>query len=134
MQSFVLVVHVILALTVIGLVLIQHGKGADAGAAFGSGASSTVFGARGAASFLTRMTTMMAVAFFVTSLILFYMAAHRESTSNSVVEGFESPPAVEAESESNVPEPPAAPSDLPAAPSAPQADSDLPAPAPSSAE
>ena len=54
MQSIALVIHVILAVVVIGLVLMQHGKGADAGAAFGSGASATVFGARGATSFLTR--------------------------------------------------------------------------------
>ena len=64
MQSFALVIHVALAIGVTGLVLIQHGKGADAGAAFGSGASATVFGARGSASFLTRMTTVLASLFF----------------------------------------------------------------------
>ena len=75
MQSIVLAVHVLLAITVIGLVLLQHGKGADAGAAFGSGSSSTVFGSRGSASFLTRMTTMFATLFFATSLVLAYLAA-----------------------------------------------------------
>jgi len=84
MQSFALVIHVALAIGLIGLVLIQHGKGADAGAAFGSGASSTVFGARGSASFLTRVTTLIASLFFLTSLSLFYLAAHREGGIASV--------------------------------------------------
>lgn len=86
MQSIALVIHVLLAIGVIGLVLIQHGKGADAGAAFGSGASATVFGARGSASFLTRATTVLAGLFFVTSLVLFYLAAHRDRTVRSVTD------------------------------------------------
>jgi len=86
MQSFALVIHVALAVGVIVLVLIQHGKGADAGAAFGSGASSTVFGSRGSASFLTRMTTVLASLFFLTSLSLFYIAAHREGGIASVTD------------------------------------------------
>lgn len=75
MQTIFLVVHVLLALGIIGLVLIQHGKGADAGAAFGSGASSTVFGSRGSASFLTRTTGVLAAVFFLTSLSLAYLAS-----------------------------------------------------------
>ena len=86
MQSIALVVHVILAVGVIGLVLMQHGKGADAGAAFGSGASATVFGARGSGSFLTRATTILAFLFFLTSLTLFYMAANRDSSVRSVTD------------------------------------------------
>lgn len=86
MQSLALVVHVILAIGVIGLVLMQHGKGADAGAAFGSGASATVFGARGSASFLTRATTILATLFFITSLFLFYLAAHRDGAVRSVTD------------------------------------------------
>lgn len=86
MQSIALVIHVILAVAVIGLVLMQHGKGADAGAAFGSGASATVFGARGSASFLTRATTVLAAAFFATSLFLFYLAAHRDGSVRSVTD------------------------------------------------
>jgi len=86
MQSIALVVHVALAIAVIGLVLIQHGKGAEAGAAFGSGASSTVFGSRGSASFLTRVTTVLAFLFFCTSMTLFYLAAHREGGIASVVD------------------------------------------------
>lgn len=78
MESIVLVVHVLLAIGVIGVVLIQHGKGADAGAAFGSGASGTVFGAAGAGGFLVRLTTALVAAFFATSIVLFYMAAHRD--------------------------------------------------------
>lgn len=75
MQLFLTILHLLLALGLIGLILIQHGKGADAGAAFGSGASSTVFGSRGAASFLTRTTAIMATAFFLTSMALAYFAA-----------------------------------------------------------
>ncbi|MEE9319045.1 MAG: preprotein translocase subunit SecG [Granulosicoccus sp.] len=86
MQSLALVIHVVLAIGVIGLVLIQHGKGADAGAAFGSGASATVFGARGSASFLTRMTTALAALFFLTSLTLFYLAANRDRDTRSVTD------------------------------------------------
>jgi len=93
MQSLALIIHVALAIGVIGLVLIQHGKGADAGAAFGSGASSTVFGARGSASFLTRLTTILAGCFFVTSIVLFYLAAHRDAGSGSVTDNL---PAIEA--------------------------------------
>jgi preprotein translocase subunit SecG len=86
MQSLALVIHVVLAVGVIGLVLIQHGKGADAGAAFGSGASATVFGARGSASFLTRATTVLVALFFTTSIFLFYLAAHREGGIQSVTD------------------------------------------------
>lgn len=111
MQALALVVHVALAIGVIGLVLIQHGKGADAGAAFGSGASSTVFGARGSASFLTRVTTGLAAAFFATSLFLFYLAAHRDGGASSVTDSL--PAAITDEVETATeqdPEIPAAPS------------------------
>jgi preprotein translocase subunit SecG len=75
MQLLLTVLHLLLALALIGLILIQHGKGADAGAAFGSGASATVFGARGSASFLTRTTAILATLFFLTSMALAYFAA-----------------------------------------------------------
>ena len=68
--SVVLVVHILAALGVIGLVLVQHGKGADMGAAFGSGASGSLFGATGSANFLSRTTAVLATVFFVTSLLL----------------------------------------------------------------
>jgi len=77
LESILLVVHVLLAVALIGLVLIQHGRGADVGAAFGAGASGTVFGARGSASFLTRTTAVLATLFFLTSLTLAYLSAHR---------------------------------------------------------
>lgn len=81
-ESVVLVVHVLLAIGVIGMVLIQHGKGADAGAAFGSGSSGTVFGAAGAGGFMVRLTTALVAAFFATSIALFYIAANRDGGSS----------------------------------------------------
>jgi len=78
MFSEILVIsHIFLCVGLIGLILIQHGKGADAGAAFGSGASATVFGSQGAASFLTRATAVLATMFFVTSLTLAYFSIQR---------------------------------------------------------
>lgn len=73
--GIMLVVQVVVASALIALILMQHGKGADAGAAFGSGASATVFGARGSANFLSRATAILAVVFFVNSLGLAYLAA-----------------------------------------------------------
>ncbi len=70
MYQVIIVGHVLVGLAVIGLVLMQHGKGADAGAAFGSGSSGTVFGAQGSASFLSRTTAVLAAVFFSTSLSL----------------------------------------------------------------
>lgn len=75
LYGILLVVQVVVAVALIALVLMQHGKGADAGAAFGSGASATVFGARGSANFLSRSTAILAVIFFVNSLSLAYLAA-----------------------------------------------------------
>ncbi len=74
MQTILVVLHLFLSLGLIGLVLMQHGRGADAGAAFGSGASGTVFGASGAANFLSRATAAVATLFFVTSLALGYFS------------------------------------------------------------
>lgn len=71
--TILLAVHILLALLLIGVILLQQGKGATAGAAFGSGASSTVFGARGSASFLTRLTAILAALFFANSLYLSYL-------------------------------------------------------------
>jgi preprotein translocase subunit SecG len=70
METLVVVVHIIVAISIVGLVLLQQGKGADAGASFGSGASQTVFGASGSGNFLTRATTIAATVFFITSLSL----------------------------------------------------------------
>lgn len=76
-ETLVVVVHVVIAVALVGVVLIQQGKGADAGAAFGGGASQTVFGSQGSGSFLTRVTTLMAVVFFVTSFSLAIFAKQR---------------------------------------------------------
>ena len=85
MKELVLVVHVLAAVGLVALVLLQQGKGADVGAAFGSGASQTLFGARGSANFLTRATALVATAFFVTSLTLAVFAS-RGGTPSSVTE------------------------------------------------
>jgi preprotein translocase subunit SecG len=77
MQTIVVVVHVIVAIAIVGLVLLQQGKGADAGASFGAGASQTVFGASGSGNFLVRATTVAATMFFVTSLLLAVFAGNR---------------------------------------------------------
>ena len=72
METLVWVVHIIVSVAVIGLVLLQHGKGADMGAAFGSGSSGSLFGATGSANFLSRSTAVLATLFFLTSLGLAY--------------------------------------------------------------
>lgn len=124
MQTVLTVLHLLLALGLVGLVLIQHGKGADAGAAFGSGASATVFGSRGSANFLSRMTAVIAVAFFATSLTLAYFAMQTGREAGLMLESTPAAPApvrVAPETD-DTPAPPtdvidnALPSDLPEAP------------------
>ncbi|MGE0080298.1 MAG: preprotein translocase subunit SecG [Thiohalomonadaceae bacterium] len=105
MQTVLLIVHMLVAVGLIGLVLLQQGKGADMGAAFGSGASSTVFGARGSASFLTRATGILATIFFVTSLSLAYFSG--QNTARSSVVDLPAP-------QQQVPAAPQAPADVPA--------------------
>jgi preprotein translocase subunit SecG len=90
----ILVVHVLTALGIIGLVLLQHGKGADMGAAFGSGASGSLFGSTGSANFLSRTTAILAAIFFVTSLGLAYVATHRPKSGGGVMEAVKDQPAV----------------------------------------
>lgn len=110
MQTILLVIHVLIALALIGLVLLQHGKGADMGAAFGSGASTTVFGSRGAGSFMTRTTAVLAALFFVTSLTLAFLATRvGDVRQGSVVDRVELPaevpaPAVPAGGAGDVPQ------------------------------
>lgn len=82
MYQVLLVIHVMIASAVIGLVLIQHGKGADIGAAFGSGASNTVFGSQGTGGFLFKLTGALALAFFVTSLSLSAMVANQYKSAD----------------------------------------------------
>ncbi len=74
MQQFLLIVHVLVAISVVALVLLQHGRGADAGAAFGGGSSGSMFGSRGPTTFLTRMTTIFVAVFFLTSLSLGWLS------------------------------------------------------------
>ncbi len=88
-----LVVHVITALGIVGLVLLQHGKGADVGAAFGGGASGSLFGATGSANFLSRVTAVLAVIFFLTSLGLAYLASHRTAPTGGVMDAVKMAPA-----------------------------------------
>jgi preprotein translocase subunit SecG len=112
LHSIVLFAHIAAALLIIGLVLLQRGKGADAGTGFGAGASGTVFGARGSASFFSRATAVLATVFFLTSLGLAYLATQTrepESLLDSVVTS----------------EAPAQPAAVPAAPATPAQD-DLP--------
>ncbi|PID33633.1 MAG: preprotein translocase subunit SecG [Thiotrichales bacterium] len=76
LYNVLLIIQILVALAIIGLVLIQHGKGADAGAAFGGGASGTVFGARGSGTFLTKLTAILATVFFANSLMLAWLVSH----------------------------------------------------------
>ncbi len=85
-QKAVLITHTLIALMIIALVLLQRGKGADAGAAFGAGASGTVFGARGAGSFFSRATAVCATAFFITSLTLAYLSSQGSTAPSSLIE------------------------------------------------
>ncbi len=111
-----LIAQVLIALSIIGLVLIQHGKGADAGAAFGGGASGTVFGSRGSGNFLSRTTAILAALFFANSLFLAWMTAHpTDSATESII------PAAVSETSDSKPAP-SVPSDVPQA-----AESDAPA-------
>src|SRR5258708_9875598 len=86
LRGFILAVHVLLALMIIGLVLLQRGKGAEAAAGFGSGASGTVFGARGTSTLFSKLTAVFAALFFVTSLSLAYIGSHATVEPTSVLE------------------------------------------------
>jgi preprotein translocase subunit SecG len=86
LRGFILGFHVLLALMIIGLVLLQRGKGAEAGAGFGSGASGTVFGARGTSTLFSKLTAVFAALFFVTSLSLAYLGTRSPGEANSVLE------------------------------------------------
>ncbi len=117
MQTILVVFHLFLAIGLIGLILIQHGKGADMGAAFGSGASGTVFGSKGSASFLTRLTAGLATLFFITSMVMAYFATQRDD-GDVVLDALQQP-AVEAEAQPMTDLPPMpAGSDLPSLPAA----------------
>jgi preprotein translocase subunit SecG len=124
LHSLLVTLHLALCVAIVGLVLIQRGKGADAGAGFGAGASGTVFGARGSATFFSKATAVVATLFFVTSLALTYVAGQPAEAPKSLVE-------------SVVTEQPAAPAEMPSPAGmglgqddVPVLDNDAPAPQP----
>ncbi len=123
LRGLILGVHVLLALMIIGLVLLQRGKGAEAGAGFGSGASGTVFGARGTSTLFSKLTAVFAGLFFVTSLTLAYLGSHATAQPNSVLE--RAAQAAAATAPTKPPTPAQTPTQPPASTPAPQ-----PAPAP----
>jgi preprotein translocase subunit SecG len=99
--SLAVVLHVLIALAICGLVLLQHGKGADMGSGFGGGASGSLFGATGSANFLSRSTAVLATIFFVSSLALAWFAAERPQQGGSIVD--RAPPAAEKKAEEQKP-------------------------------
>jgi preprotein translocase subunit SecG len=118
MQSWtnlIVVVHVLIALAIIGLVLLQHGKGADMGSGFGGGASSSLFGATGSANFLSRTTAVLATLFFISSLGLAYVATSRPKEGGGTVMD-----RATSQKKQEQPAKPAAEAEKPAAPAAPQ--------------
>lgn len=117
-NTLLLVVHVLIGAMIVGLVLVQRGKGAETGAAFGSGASATVFGAKGSANFLSRSTAVLATMFFATSLGLAYLGAARP-VEKSLVEQLDAAPAAAPPAGTGTSEVPAGA--LPAIPAAPAA-------------
>lgn len=86
MQQLLLIIHVLTAISLVSLVLIQYGKGSDVGAAFGSGASNTMFGAVGALPFLTKVTASLAAVFFITSLSLGYLASRDVKSAKTIMD------------------------------------------------
>src|SRR3569832_563994 len=108
MHTVLLIVHILFVFVLFSLVLVQCGMGADLGAAFGSGASGSMFGSRGSASFLTRATAVLATLFFITSLSLAFMF-NQKSEVKSVTD-------ISAPAPSPQPSKPAAPADVPAVP------------------
>jgi preprotein translocase subunit SecG len=122
--NVVVTVHVLIALAIIGLVLLQHGKGADMGSGFGSGSSGSLFGATGSANFLSRATAVLATIFFITSLGLAYLATSKPKSTGGVLDA--------AKKELSVPAAPTAPTAVPA-PAKPAAESSSEAPKPAPA-
>ena len=124
LRGFILAIHVLLALMIIGLVLLQRGKGAEAGAGFGSGASGTVFGARGTSTLFSKLTAAVAALFFVTSLSLAYIGTRSSGESGSVLERSmmtapAAPATAPATGQASGATTPAAPTTAPAVPAAP---------------
>ncbi|MBQ0714538.1 MAG: preprotein translocase subunit SecG [Paraperlucidibaca sp.] len=116
METLVLVVHIIVAVVMIGLILVQQGKGAEMGASFGSGASGTVFGGSGSTGFLTKMTAVLALVFFLTSLgLAIYAKNHSRALTSSLAPNSQAIPGLPELPVRKAPVAPANP-DLPVAP------------------
>ncbi|PMS18755.1 preprotein translocase subunit SecG [Trinickia dabaoshanensis] len=96
LKTLIIVVQLLSALGIIGLVLLQHGKGADMGAAFGSGASGSLFGATGSANFLSRTTAILATVFFITTLALTYIGSYKSRPSAGLLGSVTAPAATSA--------------------------------------
>ena len=111
--TVIITAHVLVALAIIGLVLLQHGKGADMGSGFGGGSSGSLFGATGSANFLSRATAVLATVFFLTSLGLAYLATNKPRTGGGVLDAVKTQPAEKAAAKP-APEKPAA--EVPKAP------------------
>src|SRR3954470_13993121 len=109
LHNVVLVVHILVAAMIIGLVLLQRGKGAEAGTGFGAGASGTVFGARGSANFLSRATGVLATVFFITSLALAYLSTQRTAPKSLLDVPTQTAPAPQAAPGAEPAAPPAQP-------------------------
>jgi preprotein translocase subunit SecG len=112
-ESVLLALHVIVAATLIGFVLLQHGKGADMGAAFGSGSSGSLFGAAGSANFLSRSTAILATVFFLSSLGLTYLAANRGVPKDLMQQGVTQKVPETAPKSAEIPQPAPAPAAAP---------------------
>jgi len=102
-EVILLVIHVLIAAGIIALVLLQHGKGADMGASFGSGSSGSLFGASGSANFLSRSTAVLATVFFLSSLLLTYVYAHKSAPKGVLESVLKSAPTAPAEEKKDVP-------------------------------
>jgi preprotein translocase subunit SecG len=111
--NILIAVHVLVALAIIGLVLLQHGKGADMGSGFGGGASGSLFGATGSANFLSRTTAVLATVFFILSLVLAYVATKKPVEPGGVMDAVRQQQTQKSEkkpaAEETKPKPPAEP-------------------------
>ena len=117
MQTLILVLHILAALGIVVLVLLQHGKGADMGAAFGSGSAGSLFGSAGASNFLSRTTAILAAVFFASSMGLTYFSA--PSRTSGVIQHLDAPASTPGEAGSKTDVKPAAPASSAPAPAAP---------------
>jgi len=130
METVILGLHIVAALGIVGLVLLQHGKGADVGAAFGTGSAGSVFGASGSANFLSRATAVLALLFFATSLGLTYFSTRKTDTGGVMVDQPAPVQSLPGQIPGQAPAPPAA---APPAAASPAVDGQAATPAPTPA-